>query len=71
MVWTVAHTTLNDTEQQERNIKIETVNMNSNLSSSLTIPALPINDGIEIGCVIVSVNPINAIAKEVILTVNG
>ena len=71
MVWTVAHTTLNDTEKQRRNITITTSNMSGHLSSNLTIPALPTNDKIEIGCIVVSNNPFNAVAKEVVLTVIG
>lgn len=71
LVWTVAHTTLNDTEKQERNVNITTSNTSGNFSSNLTIAAVPINDGIEIGCVVFSVNPIMAVAQEAKLTVEG
>ena len=71
MVWTVAHNTLNDTEKQEQNIIVITSNMNGILSSNLTIPALPINNKIEIGCIVISTNPFMAVAKEAVLTVEG
>ena len=72
VVWTVAHSTLNDTVKQERNIAITTSNIDGILSSNLTIPALPINNKIEIGCVVISVYPtLMAVAKEVVLTVTG
>lgn len=73
LIWTVEHITLNDTELEERSIVIETKNINSNLSSILIIPALPANDGIEIGCIIFVTTPhfMTAGAKEAVLTVNG
>ena len=71
LVWTVAHNTLNDTEKQEQNITITTSNMSGNISSNLTIPALPINNKIEIGCIVISTNPFMAVAKEAVLTVTG
>ena len=71
MVWTVANYALNDAVKQERNITVITSNMNGTLSSNLTIPALPTNNKIEIGCIVVSTNPFEAVAKEAVLTVTG
>ena len=70
--WTVAHIPLNSTGDKERNINITTNNMSGILSSNLTILALPINNKIEIGCIIIiSVNPFMVVAKEAVLTVTG
>ena len=70
--WTVAHIPLNSTGDKERNINITTNNMSGILSSNLTIPALPINNKIEIGCIIIiSVSPFMVVAKEAVLTVEG
>ena len=72
LIWTIAHDPLNDTAKQERNITATTSNTNSILSSNFTILALPINNKIEIGCVVVSIYPkLMAIAQEVKLTVTG
>ena len=71
MIWTVAHTTLNDAEKQEQNIIVTTSNMSGNISSNLTIPALPTNNKIEIGCIVITDNPFDAVAKEAVLTVKG
>lgn len=71
MIWTVAHSTLNDAEKQERNISVTTSNMSDNLSSNLTILALPINNEIEIGCIVTSFIPFMVAAKEAMLTVTG
>lgn len=54
LTWVVASAPLNDTIIQQRNITVTYNNSGSNLSSILTIIAMPINDGIEIGCIIVS-----------------
>ena len=71
LVWTIARSTLNDAEKQERNINIATSNISGNISSNLTIPALPTNNKIEVGCVVISINPFMAVAKEAVLTVKG
>ena len=72
LVWTVANYPLNDTVKQKRNINVTTSNTSDILSSNLTIHALPINHGIEIGCIVHSLHPnYMAEAKEVKLTVKG
>ena len=72
MAWTVDTKALTDVMKQKRNITVITSNMNCTLSSNLTIHALPINNKIEIGCVVHSFHPIlMAVAKEVELTVIG
>ena len=71
LVWTVAHATLNNTEKHERNINITTSTTSGNFSSNLTIAAVPNNNMVEIGCIVLSVDPFMAVAKEAVLTVEG
>lgn len=70
--WTFEHHLLNETEAQEKNISIITNDISANLSSNLTIPAVPINHKAEIGCIIRSMTgPNNLAAKETFLLVKG
>ena len=64
--WTVQNKPLNESIEQERNITVHNNHNGNNLLSTLTVSALPINNNIEIGCIIVSL-----IAEEVTLTVKG
>ena len=78
MVWTVAHNNLTDVVKQQHNINVTTTSNKSGncWSSNLTIHALPINNKIEIACIVHSFHPNSApnytvAAKEVKLTVKG
>ena len=70
--WIVENTVLTLTVQKERKITFTDPGGPGNLSSILTVPALPINDGIGIGCVIVSnTSIIPAFSSSATLTVRG
>ena len=69
--WTVNYHSVNETQKQEKNISITIINRSGNLSSNLTIPAVPINNGTEIGCIILSYMPFDVTAKEAFLLVKG
>ena len=70
--WIVENTVLTLTVQQERNITFTDPGGPGNLSSILTVPALPINDGIGFGCVIASnTSIIPAFSSSATLTVRG
>lgn len=71
LIWIVQNFLLNDTITQQRNITVTHTNSNGTLSSVLTIIAIPINDGIEIGCIVVSLNPFWIAAEEATLTIRG
>ena len=52
-MWTVESNFLTDPSNQDREISVTTTNISVDVwSSVLTIRALPINDGISIGCVV-------------------
>ena len=70
--WQVQSAPLTPTVQQERNITFTDPGGPGSLSSILTVPALPINDGIGIGCLIVSNSSIiPAFSSSATLTVRG
>ena len=69
--WLVQSAPLNRTVRQERNITFTNPGGPGNLSSILTAPALPINDGISIGCFIVSNSNVHAFSSSATLTVRG
>ena len=71
LTWTVESVSLTDAVSQQRNITVTHDNSGSTLSSVLTIIAIPINDGIEIGCIIVSFNPYQPASEEATLTIRG
>ena len=69
--WTVEGHLLNDTIKQDREISVTTNNISVDMwSSVLAIRALPINDGIIVGCVVVGQN-FNHVTKGATLNVNG
>lgn len=71
LVWTVAETSLTDSIKEMRDITVADKRNGSDLSSVLTITAIPINDGIKIGCVLASFNPYQLVAEQVNLTIKG
>ena len=63
---------LTDPSNQDREISVTTNNISVDVwSSVLTIRALPINDGITVGCTIFSFNPFDFKRRGAILTVKG
>ena len=69
--WTIQGNSLTDPSNQDREISVTTNNISVGvLSSVLTIRALPINDGITVGCIVVDKN-LDAESKGATLEVNG
>ena len=52
LVWLVNTVALTDDVEEEREIVVDNLSSNGTQHSALTITALPINDGIDIGCII-------------------
>ena len=70
--WSVQGNSLSDPIKQDRKISVTTNNISVDVwSSVLTIRALPINNGISIGCNVVSFNPYDFTQKGATLTVEG
>ena len=71
LFWTVEGSSLSDSIKQYREISVTINNISVDVwSSVLTIRALPINDGIDIGCNVVGQN-FNIISRGATLTVKG
>ena len=69
--WTVQGNSLNNSIKKYREISVTTNNISVDVwSSVLTIRALPINDGISVGCIVFGQN-FDFVAKGAILTVKG
>ena len=69
--WLVGGHSLTDSIKQNREISVTTNNISVDVwSSVLTIRALPINDGISIGCIVVGEN-LDIISKGANLEING
>ena len=70
--WSVQGNSLTDPSNQDREISVTTNNISVDVwSSVLTIRALPINDGIYVGCTVISFNPQFFQKKGATLTVQG
>ena len=71
LIWTVQGSSLNDAIIQDREISVTTNNISVDVwSSVLTIRALPINDGISVGCIVLDQIP-NLVSEGATLTVKG
>ena len=71
LVWTVGGNSLTDPSNQYRDISVTTNNISVDVwSSVLTIRALPINDEIDVGCVVLGQTP-NFVSKGGTLIVKG
>ena len=69
--WTIQGHSLADPSNQDRKISVTTNNISVGvLSSVLTITALPINDGIIVGCIVVDEN-LNVESTGATLQVEG
>ena len=69
--WSVQGNSLTDPSNQDREISVTTNNISVDVwSSVLTIRALPINDGIVLGCAAFNEN-LNFISKGATLTIQG
>ena len=70
--WTVQGNLLTHPTNQDREISVTTNNISVDVwSSVLTIRALPINDGISIGCTVISFSTRNFEKKGATLTLKG
>ena len=72
LAWSIQDTLLTDPIKQSREISVNTTNISvGTLSSVLTIRALPINDGIAVGCNVASGSGQNykIVSKGAVLTV--
>ena len=71
LIWAVQGSSLTDPSNQDREISVTTNNISVDVwSSVLTIRALPINDGIGIGCYVIDQN-LNIASRGAILRVKG
>ena len=70
--WTVGGNLLTDPSNQDREISVTTNNISVDMwSSVLTIRALPINNGVYVGCIVIIFNPKYFLKKGATLTVKG
>ena len=71
LTWTVHGNSVTDPSNQDREISVTTNNISVDVwSSVLTIRALPINDGIGVGCIVLGQN-LDFDSKGATLTVKG
>ena len=69
--WIIESGSLNNDIKQERGIEITITTVNNSVSSELCIMAKPINNGITIGCSIISLEPYAYAAKAATFEVLG
>ena len=72
LLWTVHSNSPTDPSNQDREIAVTTNNISVDMwSSVLTIRALPINDGMSIGCTVITFNPYDKKQMGATLTIEG
>ena len=72
LLWIVQGSSPADPSNQDREISVTTNNISVNVwSSVLTIRALPINNGISVGCAVISFNPYGYKQRGATLTIKG
>ena len=70
--WIIESAILTDSIAQQRQITVTTTNTNNtNFSSVLTVNAIPINDGLVIGCEVITFIPFNRVISSSVLTIRG
>uniref|UniRef100_A0A1X7T4E5 Fibronectin type-III domain-containing protein n=1 Tax=Amphimedon queenslandica TaxID=400682 RepID=A0A1X7T4E5_AMPQE len=70
--WLVESDVLTDSFAQQRQISVTTTTVNdTNFSSVLTVNAIPINDGLGIGCEVITFSPFNRVISSSALTIRG
>ena len=71
LTWTVQGSSLTDASNQDREISVTITNTSVDVwSSVLIIRALPINNGIGVGCLVLG-QPPNFVSKGATLTIKG
>ena len=70
--WSVQENPVTDPSNQDREISVTTNNISVDVwSSVLTIRALPINNGVYVGCTVIIINTQDFLKKGATLTVKG
>ena len=69
--WLVHSAVLTDSVKQQRQITVTTTNIDTNFSSVLTVNAIPINDGLGVGCEVITFIPFERVISSGVLTIRG